>query len=137
MRPILLLLGQLWSLPNTLIGLFFGLGGSYSWDGANRVVVVHGGWIAQSFGRRYFSGMCIGDVVLCSQKLSERIYQHELVHALQGRILGPLYLPLTLLCYAWGYLIFPQNGHDASPLEVWADRASDNAQSNAYLQRRI
>ncbi|WP_394793675.1 hypothetical protein [Armatimonas sp.] len=137
MRAILLLLGQLWSLPNTLIGLFFGLGGSYSWDSANRVVVVHGGWVAQSFGRRYFSGMCIGDVVLCSQKLPERIYQHELVHALQGRILGPLYLPLTLLCYAWGYLTFPKNGHDASPLEVWADRASGNAQSNAYLQRRI
>ena len=137
MRPILLLLGHLWSLPNTLIGLFFGLGGNYSWDRANRVVVVHGSWIAQSFGRRYFSGMCIGDVVLCSRKLSERIYRHELVHALQGRILGPLYLPLTLFCYAWGYLIFPQNGHDASPLEVWADLASGNASSNAYLQRRI
>lgn len=137
MRRILLLLGQLWTLPNTLIGLLFGLGGRFSWDATNRVVVVDGGWVAASFGRRYFSGMCIGDVVICSQKLSDNTYRHELVHALQGRILGPLYLPLTLLGYAWGYLVFPQNGHDASPLEIWADRASGNAASNAYLRRRI
>ena len=137
MRPLLLLLGLLWSLPNTAVGLLFGLGGKYQWDRAHRVVVVYGGWIAQSFGRRYFSGMCIGDVVLCSRKLSETIYRHELVHVLQGRILGPFYLPATLICYAWGYMIFPQNGHDASPLEVWADRASGNAKGNAYLCRRI
>jgi hypothetical protein len=127
----------LWSLPNTLIGLVFGLGGRFRWDAKNRVVVVHGGWVAQTFGRRYFAGMCVGDVVLCSQKLSEATYRHELVHAVQGRILGPLYLPLTLLGYAWGYAIFPENGHDASPLEVWADRASGNAAHNAYLRRRI
>lgn len=127
-------LGHLWSLPNTLIGLFFGLGGRYRWDAAHAVVVVDGGWVAESFGRRYFAGMCIGDVILCSQKLSERLYRHELVHALQGRILGPLYLPLTLIGYAWGYLRFPQNGHDASPLELWADLASGNEQHNAYLQ---
>lgn len=136
MHPFLLFLGQLWSLPNTLVGLFFGLGGQFSWDGANRVVVVQGGWVAATFGRRFFAGMCVGDVVLCSQKLSKSIYQHELVHAHQGRLLGPLYLPLTLLGYAWGYLRFPQNGHDASPLEIWADRASGNAQNNAYLQHK-
>jgi hypothetical protein len=129
-------LGHLWSLPNTLIGLFFGLGGHYTLDRANRVFVVDGGWIAETFGRRYFSGMCIGDVVICSQKLSDAIYRHELVHATQGRILGPLYLPLTLLGYTWGYLVFPQNGHDASPLEIWADRVSGNAESNAYLRHR-
>ena len=136
-RPIFLFLGHLWSLPSTLIGLFFGLGGKYTLDRVNRVVVVHGGWVAETFGRRYFSGMCIGDVVIYSQKLPESIYRHELIHALQGRIFGPLYLPLTLIGYAWGYLIFPQNGHDASPLEVWADRASGNTERNAYLQRRI
>ncbi|MBB6049037.1 hypothetical protein [Armatimonas rosea] len=137
MRLILLLLGHLWSLPNTVIGLFFGLGGRLSWDRENRVFLIDGGWVAASFGRRYFSGMCIGDVVICSQKLSDNIYRHELVHALQGRLLGPLYLPLTLLGYAWGYIVFPKNGHDASPLEVWADRASGNAASNAYLNNRI
>lgn len=137
MRRILLLLGHLWTLPNTLVGLLFGLGGRLSWDATNRVIVIDGGWVAASFGRRYFSGMCIGDVVICSQKLSDTTYRHELVHALQGRILGPLYLPLTLLGYAWGYIVFPQNGHDASPLEIWADRASGNAASNAYLRRRI
>ncbi len=136
MRSVLLLIGHFWSLPNTLVGLFLGLGGRFSWDRANRVFVVHGGWVAEIFGRRYFSGMCVGDVVICSQKLSEAIYQHELVHATQGRILGPLYLPLTLIFYVWGYIIFPENGHDASPLEVWADRASGNAAHNAYLRTK-
>lgn len=136
MRRVLLLVGQLWSLPNTLVGLLFGLGGRFSWDAASRVFVVRGGWVAETFGRRYFSGMCVGDVVICSQTLSEATYRHELVHATQGRILGPLYLPLTLIFYAWGYIIFPENGHDASPLEVWADRASGNSQSNAYLRAK-
>ena len=136
MRRVLLLLGQLWNLPNTLIGLLFGLGGQFSWDATNRVVVVQGGWVAETFGRRYFSGMCVGDVVICSQTLSAATYRHELVHAIQGRILGPLYLPLTLIFYAWGSIIFPENGHDASPLEVWADRASGNSESNAYLRAK-
>lgn len=130
------LLGHLWALPNTLVGLLFGLGGHGRWDRKNRVVVVDGGWVAATFGRRYFSGMCIGDVVLCTHPLSEATYRHELVHATQARLLGPLYLPLTLLGYAWGYVIFPKNGHDASPLEIWADLASGNATSNAYLRSK-
>jgi hypothetical protein len=130
-------IGHLWSLPNTLIGLFFGLGGMILIDPKNRVFVITGGWMAQVFSRFGFAGMCVGDVVLCARPLSPGIYRHELVHAVQGRIFGPLYLPLTLLGYLYGYLIFPKNGHDASPLEVWADRASGNAESNAYLQRHL
>jgi hypothetical protein len=130
------LIGHIWSLPNTLIGLLFGIGGRFSIDRVSRVFVVHGGWMAGIFGRFGFVGMCVGDVVLCAQRLSAATYRHELVHATQARIFGPLYLPLTLLGYLWGYLIFPQNGHDASPLEVWADLASGNSTQNAYLRAR-
>ena len=133
---MLSLLGALWSLPNTLIGLLFGVGGRYRWDAPHRVVVVDGGWVVALFGRRYFSGMCVGDVVLCTHPLSDATFRHELIHATQGRLLGPLYLPLTLLGYAWGFLVFPQNGHDASPLEIWADIASGNAHTNAYLRAK-
>ena len=127
--------GHLWNLPNTLIGLLFGLGGRFEFDGESRVFMVSGGWMAHLFGRLGYAGMCVGDVVLCACPLSPGIYRHELVHAAQGRIFGPLYLPLTLLCYLYGWLRFPQNPHDASPLEVWADVASGNASTNAYLSR--
>ena len=50
-----------------------------------------------------------------------------------ARIFGPLYLPLTLLCYGIGFVRSPKHAHDASPLEIWADAASGNAQRNAYL----
>lgn len=136
---MLLYLGHLWALPNTLIGLFFGLGGRFRVDRVNRVFVVEGGWMVYLFSRLRYAGMCVGDVVLCAYDLPRRspgIYRHELVHATQSRLLGPLYLPLTLIGYAWGKLIFPRNGHDASPLEVWADISSGNAEYNAYLNAR-
>lgn len=136
---VLRLLGHLWSLPNTLVGLLFGLGGRWRWDRAHRVVVVDGGWVVAIFTRLGYAGMCVGDVVLAAGDLATSdppIYRHELVHATQARLLGPLYLPLTLLGYAWGALLFPANAHDASPLEVWADRASGNAAFNAYLRHR-
>ncbi len=129
------MIGHLWSFPSTLIGLFFGLGGTVLLDPRNRVLVITGGWMATIFSRFGFAGMCVGDVILCARPLSTGIYRHEVIHAIQGRILGPLYLPLTLLGYLYGFIIFPKNGHDASPLEVWADKASGNAPSNQYLQR--
>jgi hypothetical protein len=128
-------IGHVWSLPNTLVGLVFGLGGRFELDVENRVFVVTGGWMAGIFGKLGYAGMCVGDVVLCAGPLSMNVYRHELIHAVQARILGPLYLPLTLLGYLYGYLRFPQNAHDASPLEVWADVASGNRKSNAYLTR--
>ena len=136
---ILRLLGHLWTLPNTLIGLLFGVGGQIHWDRVNRVFIVRGGWIVRLFDRLDYAGMCVGDVVLCADDLPTRfphIYRHELVHATQARLLGPLYLPLTLLCYALGAVLCPANPHDGSPLEMWADLASGNAQNNAYLAAR-
>lgn len=130
------MIGHLWSLPNTLIGLLFGLGGTLLFDRTNRVFVITGGWMAAIFGRLGYAGMCVGDVVICAQPLSAGTYRHELVHAHQARLLGPLYLPVTILCYLWGFIIFPKNGHDASPLEIWADRASGNAHHNAYLKHK-
>jgi len=91
------------------------------------------------FRRLGYAGICVGDVVLCADDLSRRFpgfYRHELVHATQARLFGPLYLPLTLLGYALGLLLYPANPHDASPLEVWADRASGNEDTNTYLRSR-
>lgn len=132
-------LGHLWALPNTLVALLFAVGGRLRFDKPNQVLVVDGGWVVAIFKRLGYAGMCVGDVVLCEGDLQTRwpdVYRHELVHATQARLLGPLYLPLTLLGYAYGYLRFPQNGHDASPLEIWADVASGNAAYNAFLRAR-
>lgn len=90
------------------------------------------------FRKLGYAGMCVGDVVLCAFDLKNtmpKIYAHELVHATQGRLLGPFYLPATLLCYTIGFCLCPTDAHDASPMEIWADIASDNANRNRYLFR--
>ena len=97
--------------------------------------------MAAIFTRNGYAGMCVGDVVLYPAGVDlparyTHIYRHELVHATQARILGPFYLPLTLLGYALGFFLCPGNAHDGSPLEIWADIASGNAATNAYLKRR-
>jgi hypothetical protein len=118
--------------------MLFGLGGRFSWDVDNRVFIVDGGWMVSIFQRLGYAGMCVGDVVLCAFDLKNSapaIYAHELIHAIQGRLLGPLYLPLTLLCYAIGFCLCPADAHDASPMELWADIASGNAKKNRYLFR--
>jgi hypothetical protein len=135
-RPVGNVLGHLWNLPNTLIGLAFGLGGRATWDGENRVVVLLGGWVPAIFRRLGYAGMCVGDVVLCAYAIREHwppVYRHEIVHAVQGRLLGPLYLPVTLLGYLYGFCLSPREAHDASPLEIWADVASGNAAGNRFL----
>ena len=133
-------LAHLWALPNTLVALLFGIGGAFEIDRKNRVVIVRGGWMARIFGRLGYAGMCVGEVVLCAPghdlpRDHPRIYAHELVHATQARIFGLLYLPLTLLCYAIGFVRDPHHAHDTSPLEIWADTASGNADRNAFLQK--
>ncbi len=133
--------GHLWALPNTLVGLLFGMGGAFSVDRKNHVFVVRGGWMARLFGRLRYAGMCVGDVVLCAPGYDlprdyPRIYAHELVHATQARLFGPLYLPLTFVCYVIGFVRSPKHAHDASPLEIWADVASGNKERNAYLREQ-
>jgi hypothetical protein len=136
---ILRLLGHVWTLPNTLIALLFGLGGKYGWDTDNEVAVIVGGWVPAIFTQLGYAGMSIGDVILGAEDLRAahpRIYQHELVHTTQSRLFGPLYLPLTIICYAIGFCRFRENPHDGSPLEIWADQASNNAPWNAYLRHQ-
>ncbi len=127
--------GHLWNAPNTVVGLVFAIGGRARVDHANGVLVVRGGWMAWIFGRLGYAAMCVGDVVLEAMPLDPAIYRHELAHADQGRLLGPMYLPCTLLGYAIGFLRCPRLAHDASPMEIDADIRSGNAGGNAWLAR--
>jgi hypothetical protein len=108
-------------------------------DRAHDAWFVRGGWLATLNARFGYGGIALGDVVLSVHDLPREhpaTYRHELVHVRQARLLGPFYLPATVLGYALGFLRFPADPHDASPLEVWADVASGNADRNRFLRRR-
>ena len=132
-------MGHLWNLPNTAIALVMAIGGKLSVDRENRVIVVRGSLTGKILGRFGYAGMCIGDIVFISQELSPSTYRHEVAHARQGRLTGIFYLPLTLVCYLYGFLRYPMDihrAHDASPMELWADIWSGNEECNLILAAR-
>jgi len=134
-----IILGHLWNIPNTAIALLLTIGGKFVLDRDNRVIVVRGSLTGRVLGRCGYAGMCIGDIIFISQELSPSTYRHEVAHARQGRLTGIFYLPLTLVCYLYGFLRYPMDihsAHDASPMELWADIWSDNQEGNLILVRR-
>jgi len=134
-----IILGHLWNIPNTAIALLLTIGGKFVLDRDNRVIVVRGSLTGRVLGRCGYAGMCIGDIIFISQELSPSTYRHEVAHARQGRLTGILYLPLTLVCYLYGFLRYPMDihrAHDASPMELWADIWSANQEGNLILVRR-
>ena len=134
-----MILGHLWNLPNTAIASIMTIGGKLSVDRENRVIVVRGSLTGKVLGRFGYAGMCIGDIVFISQELSPSTFRHEVAHAKQGRLIGIFYLPLTLLGYLYGFLLYPRDmhkAHDASPMELLADIWSDNEERNLILAAR-
>ena len=134
-----IILGHLWNIPNTAIALIMATGGTLAIDRENRVIVVRGSLTGRVLGRCGYAGMCIGDIIFISQELSPSTYRHEVAHARQGRLTGIFYLPLTLVCYLYGFLRYPMDihrAHDASPMELWADIWSANQEGNLILVRR-
>ena len=133
------IVGHLWNLPNTVIALIMAIGGTLSVDRENHVIVVRGSLTGKVLGRFGYAGMCIGDIIFISQELSPSTFRHEVAHARQGRLTGICYLPLTLVCYLYGFLRYPMDihrAHDASPMELWADIWSGNEERNLILAAR-
>ena len=71
--------------------------------------------------------------------IADEADQRGVAHARQGRLTGIFYLPLTLVCYLYGFLRYPMDihhAHDASPMELWADIWSGNEDRNLILAAR-
>jgi hypothetical protein len=98
-----LIIDLTWSLPNTVFGFVFG-NIIYIFFGApSQDLSKDKGWVA--FSPRGSSGFgtdvlqTLGTVNLGGEG------QHELMHVLQARIFGPLYLPIFAVNYAINFLI--------------------------------
>ena len=112
----LTLLGTLWSLPNTLIGLGFALlSFGLPRPRAGLLVVQSDRGLAYLFlTRRGFGAITFGRVVVSAIPLTPHLLVHESHHSRQYELLGPFYLPV----YLW--LQF-KRGYGANPLELEAE----------------
>lgn len=109
MRP-LDLLGFVWSLPNTLLGLALGaltfqtpriLGGAIVFDRTERGLT----WL---LARMHRSAMTVGFVILSARPLQGRLLEHERHHVRQSMVWGPLFVPVYLgLAIPFGYRRHP------------------------------
>jgi len=104
------MLGFLWTLPNTLVGLVLGLltfqrprivGQAIVFDRVPRGPT----WVLARFRR---VAMTLGHVVLSARPLEGTLLDHELVHVRQYRAWGPLFIPVYLaLAVPFGYRRHP------------------------------
>ena len=109
MRP-LDLLGFVWSLPNTLLGLALGaltfqtpriLGGAIVFDRSERGLT----WL---LARMHRTAMTVGFVILSARPLEGRLLAHERHHVRQSMVWGPLFVPVYLgLAIPFGYRRHP------------------------------
>src|SRR5712691_7445456 len=112
----LTVLGALWSLPNTLIGLgFSALSLALPRPRAGLMVAHSNRGLAYLFlSRRGFGAITFGRVVISAVPITPRLLVHESHHARQYEILGPFFLPT----YLWLHACY---GYATNPLEVEAE----------------
>lgn len=109
MRP-LDLIGFVWTLPNTLLGLALGVltfqaprvhGGAIVFDRSARGVT----WLLSKMHR---TAMTLGFVILSARPVEGRLLVHERHHIRQSMAWGPLFVPAYLaLAVPFGYRRHP------------------------------
>lgn len=115
----MVVLGYLWALPNTALGLVLGTL-SFQVPRAERGVVMFDRaergflWL---FGRTGRTAITFGHVILSLRRLEGRLLNHELAHVRQYEALGPLFIPVYLA-------LFVVRGYRRHPLELAAARAA-------------
>jgi hypothetical protein len=113
------MLGFIWSLPTTIVGLLAGSltfqrprlhGGALVFDRGPRGLT----WLLSRMDR---SAMTVGFVIVSAVPVEGRLLAHERAHIRQAMLLGPLFIPAyLLLAIPFGY-----RGH---PMERAARRAA-------------
>jgi hypothetical protein len=118
----LTVLGLLWSLPNTLIGIGFALLAlevPRRWDGL--LVAESNRGLAYLFlTRRGFGAITFGRVIISATPMTLRLLVHESHHTRQYEVLGPFFLPMYLWLHA-------RYGYAANPLETEAEACAAHA----------
>ena len=109
MSPLLVILGWLWALPTTLVGVLLGfIGGARpahtSGPECAWVWHVEGGLLGWLFSAVALPGghigaQTIGAVILIRPDCDPRLLTHERCHVRQAFALGPLYLPVYLVSW--------------------------------------
>ncbi|MDP3063517.1 MAG: DUF4157 domain-containing protein [Chloroflexota bacterium] len=123
-------LGNLWTLPNTVLGFFIGLCLAWSLPRLDRkrgyFKFDRGGGIS-GWMRRCASATTFGHAVVFwepSTSRDEAILEHELVHVRQYDVLGLFYLPLYLALLPF------YGGQRRHPLERPAYARQDEVQAS-------
>lgn len=107
------LLGYLWALPNTLIGLVFVPAAVVSGGRiqiVNGVVEIYGGavsWFLKNClpGQGFIAALTLGHVILGYNREFLAVHRlHERVHVRQYEMLGPFFIFVYLAASLWGLI---------------------------------
>lgn len=101
------MLGKLWNLPNTVLGMLVGgagwlFGGTVGWG--HNAIEFRDSPLMNGFDRG--GALTLGNVIVYGSR-AYGCADHEHIHTLQGQWLGPAYLPLNLLGMGLSLLAHP------------------------------
>ncbi len=109
-RLLLAVLGGVWALPYTLLGLVLGTLGRNRWQMHNGTIeiLLRNGPVRFCCNRIGISAFTLGDCVLYNVEPCENLREHEGRHTRQYWVLGPFFLPLYFILLALrGYYNHP------------------------------
>jgi hypothetical protein len=118
----LTLLGLVWSLPNTLIGLGFAMLSLARPRPRDGLLVARSnrGLAYMFLTRRGFGAITFGRVMISAVPITAHLLVHESHHTRQYEVLGPFFLPMYLFLHA-------RHGYSANPLEFEAEACATHA----------
>ena len=121
----LTLVGFLWSLPVTLVGVLAALLSAPTFRFHDGMVVCRSnrGLAHLLLNRRGFAAITLGRILIATKDLSHHLWNHEIEHARQAQVWGILYIPTYLVLQA-------RHGYRQNPFEVSAREVADQFKSD-------
>lgn len=99
------IIGKLWALPTTILGLIYALIGSCFGIGKVRICFAHNAicFYNHPFIKGRQIALTLGNVIMFQHNddyfAGLNIAEHEKQHTIQAEVLGILYLPLHAICF--------------------------------------